>query len=77
MEITEEQLFTQMKHQAFATAKEVATVCIAICEANRGHLSVGDLIKQKLSLSGLDLENNTIVSKNDTKKKSHLTLVKK
>lgn len=76
MEITEDQVEMIMKKQAFETAKEVANHCVMICEANKGCLFVGDIIKKQFALKDIVLTDNTIVPKKDTKK-SHLTLVKK
>lgn len=56
MELTaEEQAELQLilKTQADITAYEVSTFCAAMCDKHRGHLQVGEMIRQHFGLDEL------------------------
>ena len=48
--MTEDEIKSLMIQQAQVTSGEVATFCAELCDRNRGHLQVGDMIREQFGL---------------------------
>lgn len=77
----DEKLKNILIQQANITCFEIATFCAECCDKHRGHLQVGDMIRQHFGLTELEkiLPKRDDVPKTEVKpeaKKSHLSLVK-
>jgi hypothetical protein len=52
--MTNDELKLMLQQQSNITCFEIGTFCAAICDMHRGHLSVGDMIREQLHLSKLE-----------------------
>jgi hypothetical protein len=53
MEFTQEQINELVEAQCKITAMQTANFCSLICDVNRGHLSIGDVIRKQFNVEGM------------------------
>lgn len=72
IQTTKEELQAFLKEQSDITLVEIATYCANLCDVHRGHLQVGDMIRQHFGIENV-VQHLEPVPEN---KKSHLRRVK-